>query len=300
MVAGRMTAPWPELERAGEPFDRWTGPFPRLPFLEAWFAEMGRGSPISLVNDDNILPMVQLDGDLLVAGDAQVTDYHSPLGSDPSRLATSISKIGENARSVVVDSLPESSAKAISGGLTLEGVTHQLMSDAVTLVLELESTDYLSQLTKKQRHESRRKRRRFVEAVGEPELVIASDQSMLPEFVAMHRKTSGDKGSFMTNQMEAFFSELLGQPGWEIAMLMAGEKPVATFFGFSEPGCYYLYNSAFDNDFREVSPGVVALVELIQHLANQGIMRIDFLKGDEPYKFRMGAIERPLFRIEVR
>ena len=39
------------------------------------------------------------------------------------------------------------------------------------------------------------------------------------------------------------------------------------------------------------------LSHLIESAINQGKPVFDFLKGDETYKFRLGAEERPLFRV---
>ena len=39
---------------------------------------------------------------------------------------------------------------------------------------------------------------------------------------------------------------------------------------------------------------------MIETAIEEGLPRFDFLKGDEVYKFRLGAEERPLFRLEAR
>jgi CelD/BcsL family acetyltransferase involved in cellulose biosynthesis len=38
---------------------------------------------------------------------------------------------------------------------------------------------------------------------------------------------------------------------------------------------------------------------MIEQAIGEGIGRFDFLKGDEVYKFRLGAEERPLYRVRV-
>jgi CelD/BcsL family acetyltransferase involved in cellulose biosynthesis len=293
-----VTSAWPSLVSGGPAFDSNVGPFPHAPFLETWFEAFGEGTPLTVGTGSNLLPMVESAGVVSIAGSADVTDYHSPLGNDPGSLALSLKELADQSRSVGLDSLPHESAHALGESLEQIGFSDLLLADEPTLVLTLDSPDYLAQLSKKQRHESRRKRRRFEEELGTPDLVIdRDDQGRLDEFVAMHRLTEGEKGTFMTPAMEDFFGGLFRQPGWEVATLEAGGRPVATFFGYRGPDCYYLYNSAYDPELREVSPGVVALVDLIENLADQGTMRFDFLKGTEAYKYRMGAVERALYRI---
>ena len=282
------------------PFDPLVGPFPKAPFLRAWYAEMGTGRPFTLSAGGSTLPLVEQDGDVTAAGPSHLTDYHSPLGADPAALAEGLGAVRREHRSLSLDSLPAKSAERLAEGLTQAGIEHRSVDDDPTLVLKLVSADYLGTLSKKQRHEARRKRRRFVEALGEPELVwSASHSDLLTRFVTMHRLTPGEKGSFMTAEVQSFFERLYAQPGWEVGGLSAAGQVVATFFGYREPEAFYLYNSAFQPEHRQVSPGAVALVQLIEHLAARGHETFDFLKGDEDYKLRLGASPRPLYRIEL-
>jgi len=63
---------------------------------------------------------------------------------------------------------------------------------------------------------------------------------------------------------------------------------------------YYLYNSASDPAVGHASPGVVLVSALFEDRIARGTRIFDFLKGDEPYKFRYGARPRPLFLLEGR
>jgi len=73
---------------------------------------------------------------------------------------------------------------------------------------------------------------------------------------------------------------------------------VAAAFGFARDDGYYLYNSAYARDAAESSPGIVLLATLIDALTAEGVPRLDLLKGDEPYKLRLGGNRRRLYRIE--
>ena len=57
---------------------------------------------------------------------------------------------------------------------------------------------------------------------------------------------------------------------------------------------------AFDPELRTLSPGNVMLSHLIERAINQGMSVFDFLKGDATYKFRLGARERPLYRVTAK
>lgn len=279
------------------PFDDHVGPFPAEDFVSSWYETTGAGSPVSVATRNAFLPLVVVDGLVSVAGEAGLTDYHSPLGQKPEALVPLLIGLRESNESVVLDSLPAGSARSLVNALSEAEAELTFGEDGVTAVITVEG-EYLEGLSKKQRHEVRRKHRRFTETVGEPRLVVGEGGSAaIDRFVEMHRQSDGEKGTFLTPEREAFFRRLYSVDGWEIAELRAGDRVAASLFGYLGQDGYYLYNSTYEGDFREASPGAVALHMLIEHLVNSGCRRIDLLKGDEIYKFRMGAEPRPLHRI---
>jgi CelD/BcsL family acetyltransferase involved in cellulose biosynthesis len=98
--------------------------------------------------------------------------------------------------------------------------------------------------------------------------------------------------------MVAWFTDLAGQDGWRIDLLSGEEGiPLAATFGWADHHAYYLYNSAYDRRAGG-SPGMVLLSMLIERTIEAGVGVFDFLKGDEPYKQRLGATGRPLYAFE--
>lgn len=290
-----MISPWPGLSDAPEPADPFVGPFPCDEFLTTWWDHLGTGEPVTLRRAGTALPLVSVDGALSCAGDASVTDYHSPLGTDYEELAIGLMELEQTATSVTLDSLPGDSARGLHEALTDLGAAPAIVEADLTAVVEIEG-EYLDGLSKKQRHEVRRKYRRFLETAGQPTLDRSPDGAF-DRFVDLHRQSAGEKGSFLDGPMQGFFDGLASLPGWEFSELVTSGMTVASLFGFRSAETYYLYNSAFDPRFREASPGIVALYLLIEDLVQSGCRRVDFLKGDEVYKFRMGAARRPLYTV---
>lgn len=283
-----------------KPFDEHVGPFPGERFVTDWMATVGAGSPLSASAANAFLPLVAVDGLVTIAGEAGVTDYHSPLGAEPGNLVPSLLEIRDSVGTVVLDSLPAESFHALQTAFEVAGEPIEVDQDEAAAVIVVEG-DYLEGLSKKQRHEVRRKERRFTEVLGAPELEVCTDREpAMDRFVGIHRLSEGEKGRFLTDDREEFFRRLYASPGWEIAELSAGGRVAASMFGYRESDAYYLYNSAYDPEYREASPGVVALYKLIEYLVSSGCRRIDLLKGDEIYKFRMGAQARPLYRVSLR
>jgi CelD/BcsL family acetyltransferase involved in cellulose biosynthesis len=275
-----------------------TGPFARKSFLvssapDAEFVE----------SDSGLLALTVDDGVVRMAGHADVTDYHSPLGSSSDQLVCELAESLPAGTLFEFDSLPIEAQEPIVKGLTRAGVDVTAEQHAVAAVLELPDAydGYLEAIGKKQRHEVRRKGRRYEELVG-PVVFEAhtGDDWAFAEFIRLHRLSGGSKGTFMTAEHEALFHALICTEGWRIEMLRHPEserRATACLFVYTDPEGRYLYNSAYDPALSEGSPGVVMLSASIEQSIADGCRRFDFLKGDEIYKFRLGAHERPLYRV---
>ena len=60
------------------------------------------------------------------------------------------------------------------------------------------------------------------------------------------------------------------------------------------------YNAGVDPDARDLSPGVVMVERYVRRALERGITRMDFLRGDEPYKYEWGAVDEPIQRLLIR
>ncbi|MEE8497357.1 MAG: GNAT family N-acetyltransferase, partial [Acidimicrobiia bacterium] len=199
-----------------------------------------------------------------------------------------------------LDSLPQEAADPLLYAFEAAGRTVIQTADESCRVLELAGADpegWESVLRSKDRHEVRRKRRRYEAARGAPE--FATGREHFSAFVGLHRSSAGDKGDFMTDRMEGFFEDLLRLPTARLDVLRRADEVEAAAVGFEDDDGYYLYNSAYDVNLADLSPGIILTDFLINRAVMEGKGRFDFLKGTEDYKRRLGAVERPLFRLDV-
>lgn len=273
------------------------GPFGRSEFLRVLHGHWPRGVVEVADRDDGGASVEVVDGVVVGVGDRDLVDYRSPRG--PAGVEVLVDLVG--GRPTRIDSLPSGIAEPFAEALRGAGREVAVEEQDVAAVLSLPASfdDWLASIGKKERHETRRKRRRYEEQVGPARIArFEDDPARLDEFVALHRTSSGEKGSFMTEPMAAYFSDLMAIPGWGIDALLtpAGGIAAAGFSYHGDDG-YYLYNSAFDRSFSEASPGVVLIASLIEFAIDEGLAVFDFLKGDEAYKFRLGAEARPLFEV---
>jgi len=278
-----------------------TGPFPRRAFLETWWRHRGGGEALIVETTEGLAAARRLpDGSVEFMGEPDLTDYHSPLGTRAEEAVAELVAGLQTGAGFRFDSLPEEAAAVVAAGVRLAGVAARPRPHAATVILDLPGShrDYLESLGGKERHELRRKRRRFAAARG-PGRLVAAGREGLPVFTAMHRAASGDKGTFLTADMEGFFAALLEIEGARLDLLVGdGGPPAAAAFGFEEAAAYYLYNSAYDPGAASLSPGAVLVDLLVQEAAEAGRARFDFLKGEEAYKLRLGGRARPLFVVE--
>lgn len=166
---------------------------------------------------------------------------------------------------------------------------------------------YLATLDKKGRHEIRRKLRR-AEAAGEIALEPSPDPlADLDAFIDLHQRRWGDDGLFPPTAGGAasrrFFRrlfELCGAAGTlELFFLRVGDRRIAAGVSFDDGRALSYYNAGVDPDARELSPGVVMVAEHVRLAIARGRRRLDFLRGDEPYKYEWGAVDEPIQRILV-
>ena len=270
--------------------------FPTRGFLEAWWNHFGTGE-LRIVEGKDALVALWHRPDEVVSfvADPDLADYHSPLGNAGAMiLADYLAQLPGRA-TYDFDSLPAEVAEQLGDSLTDATVEQQ--EAAFRLALPTTPDELWQGLAKKERHELRRKRRRFTEALGEPQLIEGTHDPM-GLFADMHRMAPGEKGQFMTKDREGFFRDLASLPEARLDLVGgASGEVVAATFGFEDASGYYLYNSAYDPDWSAVSPGIVSLIILLEDAINRGRAVFDFLKGEETYKLRLGAVARPLFSV---
>ncbi|MDH3942731.1 MAG: GNAT family N-acetyltransferase [Anaerolineae bacterium] len=163
---------------------------------------------------------------------------------------------------------------------------------------------YLAGLSKKQRHELRRKMRRAVSYIPPAEVVLAASEqevSAALDNLFTHMNENPEKRAFLTKKMEAQLRALVNagmQHGWlQLSEMRLGREIAAVELNFDYRGVVWAYNSGSRMDYRELSPGVVLHAHLIQQAIEQGRSGYDFMRGGEEYKFRMGAQSRDVLRV---
>ncbi len=165
---------------------------------------------------------------------------------------------------------------------------------------------YLAGIDKKQRHEIRRKLRR-AEAnnppiawhiVGPP----ADIEAEIGRFMEMMAHDPA-KARFLTETMRSQFHDSVRaahEHGWlQMAFLTVEGQPAAGYLNFDYGNRLWIYNSALDPAYNYLSSGWVLLSYLIQWAIEHGRRELDFMRGDEDYKFKFGGRPRQIYRVNL-
>lgn len=260
-----------------------------------------------------VAPLVAEPGGLRtrLIGSEETTDYADVLAL-PSVVSDVVDALfaywGEQGNDVLLEPLQEQSPllrkfeAGAAGGL--RGLAQRLEA-CPTVHLPSTWEQYLVELGRTDRHELRRKLRRAEsagalthEVVDEPGNVEAA----LNSFYRLHQ-SSGDprKAQFLQPRLWAFFSDVslqLAARGWlRLSTLRLDDRPVAAVLGFDRGSTVALYNSGYDPQFRPISPGIVLLAYELRSAIERGRTAYDFLRGNEPYKYDLGAHDRFVWRL---
>jgi len=274
---------------------------------------------LSLHDTDGLLglaPLAVQDGMVRFLGRTDLFDYHDFIvleGRERQFYEALIDYVERDADWRVLDM---ESLRAGSPALELlpvlaeaRGFSVEFVREDVAPVLALPDTwdDYLASLSKKARHELRRKGRKL-DAAGDVFHTMCSDpqcvRDCLPDFFRLHRESGPDKAEFMTPARERFFTEMAmefaSKDKLRLALLELDGKRVAACISFDYLDSYLLYNSGYNPDFSYLSVGILNKAFAIREAIGAGKRYFDFLRGPERYKYDLGAVDRTIHRLVVR
>lgn len=158
---------------------------------------------------------------------------------------------------------------------------------------------------------TRRLLRKATQRLAEADVVVhavndrASFELRWGQFVDLHGKrwaeecggcfTSPIFAQFVRSAAEAWLAE--GKL-WLRVLELRGQ-PAAAALGVVHAGAFSSYMFGRNPQFDELQPGWMLSVRLIQEAIDAGLQRFDFLRGDEPYKQRLGCEPIPQAKITV-
>ena len=189
-------------------------------------------------------------------------------------------------------------------GYTVE-VEYEDVTSGVALPGDWEQ--YLGLLSKKDRHELRRKLRRLDAQTDWRWYCLTSPDEVMAgfdKFLSLMMMSRSDKEEYMTPERERFFRSLARRMA-ELDQIrlffmeVEGEE-VAASLCFDYGQARLLYNSGYDPSFAYYSVGLLLHAMCVKDATEQGIGYFDFLRGPEPYKAHLGGQQKNLYRLVVK
>ena len=240
--------------------------------------------------------------------DALVADLRRRAGAEPARAWDVVDLRRLRCGDPAADALAAAFRRVeMDAGWTLN-LDREDVCPVAELPLGGSLDDFFATLGKKERHEIRRKVRR-AEAAGEVLLTESADPlGDLEAFIELHQARWGDDGLFPATpggeQSRIHFRrlfELFGTDGaLRLSFLTVGGRRIAAAIHFETADRVLYYNAGVAPEARDLSPGVLMIERLVRRAIERGQRWIDFLRGDEGYKYEWGALDQPIQRLLVR
>ena len=303
-------------------------PFLRHEYLSDWWASLGGGewsnvtlAIISASQDGQLIgiaPLFLKDTSLMLLGSVEISDYLD-LIVHPEYLAPFVAGLldwltgsyPEQWSQLDWYNLPAQSATLVA--LQAESVKRgwncadEIYQPTPTILLPGDFEIYLESLDKKQRHEVRRKMRRAEESGRGVRWYIVSDPASLnaemDAFIALMAHDP-NKESFLTPAMRSHLkasAKSAFDAGYlQLVFLEVDGEKACAYLNFDYANRIWVYNSGLDRKFMDISPGWVLLGHMLQWANEHKRTEFDFMRGNEEYKYRFGAIDRHVLRVQVK
>lgn len=166
--------------------------------------------------------------------------------------------------------------------------------------------DYLEMLDSKQRREINRKLRRAIAAdttfhvVGPAEDIDEATDA----FLELLQSSTFEKRDWLNEGRRAVFHDVAraAQADGTLQLMFASVdgRKAAGLFNFDYNDRIWVYNSGLDpTAFSGLSLGVVLTAQAIEQAIEDGRTEFDFLRGDEEYKYRFGAVDTAIYRLRL-
>lgn len=137
---------------------------------------------------------------------------------------------------------------------------------------------------------------------GPVELALADATTALPMLEALTRlhrarwERRGESGIFADPRVPRFHRDavprLLQAGLLRMIDLRIAERTVGVYYGLQHRDRAYGYLIGFDPEYEFESPGTIVLERAIETAIADGAREFHFLRGQESYKYRWGAVDR--------
>ena len=210
---------------------------------------------------------------------------------------------------IFMQSIPESSElfNLVNTDKLNNSADVEIKQEDVTPIYDINGgwDDYLLALNKKQRHEIRRKLRKFESQDFQFKTISNNDDlsEFLPDFYELFINSREDKKEFLTEKRKTFFNKMLfafaEKNELKILSYYDGNILISACIVIEYANIYFLYNSAYSLDYNSYSVGLVSKIIALKQSIENNNHAFNFLRGNERYKYELGGEDIKLHEIKL-
>ena len=262
-----------------------------------------------------IAPLIQNADRISFLGDTDLFDYHDflvPIGQEEEffrQLDHYLSSV--NWHCLELSSLPEASPtlKHLPALAEKRGFEVNVVKEDVAPAMDLPISweEFIMSLSKKNRHELRRKLRKLEDSTSSNQIVYKEPHAIkesIPDFFRLLKASSADKAAFMTQEREQFFTDIAEELSQlnqiQLSFLEIDHVRVASCMNLLYASSSLLYNSGYDPNYSELSIGILNKALVVKDAIDAGLKTFDFLRGAERYKYSFGARDQTIYHMTIR
>ncbi len=135
----------------------------------------------------------------------------------------------------------------------------------------------------------------------------AIDESILDQITTLHInrwKEKNIKSKFLDPNRREFVRAIaeISSPKTKFVLfsLCSKGRIIAYRLGFLDRGIYRDWNTSFDLNYRDASPGFILIGHIMEYLIEEKFTRFDFLRGEEDYKMKWYNKTETLLTLHTR
>src|ERR1051325_8716747 len=194
---------------------------------------------------------------------------------------------------------------------TCTGFREQVEEEDCCPVLSLAPSveGFINGLPKHLRQNLSYQQRKLV-GLGEVKIECAREENfseLFEAFLRLHERRwrmNNMPGVLCDENVQSFLREatkgLLSHDALRLYGLRINDRIVASLCGFHHASRTYYYLSGFDPEFKQFGPGTILVAHAITEAIRERAKEFDFLRGREEYKYRWGAVDRPIYRKHLK
>ena len=296
---------WDLFRRAAAPT-----PFQSPAWLLPWCRTLDRGEPLAILlrRDDEAMGLALFSG-----ADEEGERVLRPLGAGVTDLCDALFAAGKEveASAALFDALMAWTGwdrclwTELPGGSAILATArrrgHPSGSSQAAPVLRLPREGGLEDAIPRQMLRTLATCRKRAEALGDVTVESPEPEAFLTQLFRLHRlrwRQTGQDGVLAHPQVQAFhrraLPELAKHGLARFHLLRIKGRVAAAHYGLAAGSAHHYYIGGFDPELKAAGPGHLAVAHAIERALSERAAQFHFLRGEEPYKRRWGAVPEAL------